>query len=137
VRCGRFKKLIAPPLGTRIDEIIIVARAVSRFTGSSQFGLQLGYNGILNHLSALAVDWMSDISVQLLRRVMARVPPHPQLDAALVTKLCAKVVFVTAPLTMARQLATGHGHEWSINAIDNFQIAHHKTMVERDGAEGA
>jgi hypothetical protein len=44
---------------------------------------------------------------------------------------------VATALAVAAQLAAGHGHEWSIGAINDLEISDDKSIFNCDGAEAS
>jgi hypothetical protein len=112
---------------------IIVARHVARLFGPLDFFKKLVNYYILDHFPALGINWMSNICVKFCAAIGVFGGPrigHPL--AALIAILRAKMVFHSAAGAVRRQLAARHGHKRPIGAIDNFQIAHDKAIVERD-----
>ncbi len=79
---------------------------------------------------------MGDVGVELGATVgVVRHPIGGKCRAALVTVLGAEVIFRSAARAVAGQLAAGHRDKGAVSPFDNFEISHHKTVIERDRAE--
>src|SRR5690606_9313095 len=58
-----------------------------------------------------------------------------QAAAALIAVGRAEVILAAAAWTVGGELAAGHRDEWPVRAVDDFQIANDKAVVEGDRAE--
>ena len=80
---------------------------------------------------------MRDVGVELgpAFRVANR-PVVALARSALIAVLGLQMVLRAALMAVARELAAGHCDERPVAAVDDLQIAHDETVVERDRAEG-
>ena len=60
-----------------------------------------------------------------------------QLRAALIAVLGAQVILMTTFVTVPGQFTTGHRHEGTVDAINDFEITDDKTMIECYRTESA
>src|SRR5204863_4426804 len=91
----------------------------------------------LDHLAAGRVDRVGDVRVQLGPAVgVTHRPVLVELVAATVAEPRPQVVLAAALAAPVGQLPARHGHERPLGALDDLQVAHDESIVERDRAEG-
>src|SRR5262249_36527359 len=83
--------LVGGGVGRGVDIVVVVfvvARYIAWLLGPLHLSAELGNDAALNHLAALRVDWMSDISVKLGAALcVADGPLFTQASAALIAIL--------------------------------------------------
>lgn len=81
---------------------------------------------------------MSNVSVEFCPSVSTLLRPDLlELLPALIAVVGSQMVFCVASTAVRRQLATGHGNERPGIAVDDLQVAYHKTGIKSDAAKSA
>lgn len=121
-----------------IEVFFIVPRNITWLLGPFEFQRVLSNNRLLDHVSARLIDRVGDVRIEFVRSTfdVAKVLRASQTRTALIAVMAAKMVFRPAAAAASGHLATRHRDKWTVGPFDDLQIADHKAMIERDGAEG-
>lgn len=120
-----------------IGKVIVVTGTVAGLLTSIQLGFKFGDDRILDQLTTLAVDRMSNVRVKFLRCVIVVAALGVQFRTTLVAVRSSQMILIVASLTVAAEFATGHRHEWTACAVDDFQISDDEGVINRDRTEGS
>ena len=102
--------------GIDVAIFFIVTRLVAGKFGPLCLNFKFFENAALDHLAALGVNRMRDVSVEFRFRVGRRRRAGMHACAALVAKSGSKMIFRAALLTLRHDFAAGHRDKWAVVA---------------------
>ena len=119
--------------------LLVVTGNVAWLFCSFQFESIFANDGLLDHIAARLVDWVSDIRIEFVGCSfdIAEVLSAVQSFATLIAVVAAHVVLRAALSAPRGHFATGHRDEGSVGALDDLKIANDERVIEGNRAKGA
>ena len=114
---------------------VIIARYVARKLGAFKLELIFFDHVLLDQIATGLIDRVRYIGVKFVGSVVVRIAIVADARSAVVAIVAANVILVPAATAATGEFAAGHGHKRTVAAFNDFEIAHHKTMVKGYGAE--